>query len=99
MTEPELRQEIEQTRAQLGATVEALAAKADVPARVRGKVADMRGIAQVKAAAAAERVTTTATGLSRRARPGELARHRWPLAVAVCLLVVGGAAVWQWRKA
>lgn len=36
--EDELRQDIGRTREQLGETVEALAHKADVPARVRGKV-------------------------------------------------------------
>lgn len=37
-----LRSEIEQTRAELGETVEALAAKADVKARAQEKVADVK---------------------------------------------------------
>jgi hypothetical protein len=42
-TEPEdLRREIEQTRAELGETVEALAAKADVKARVHDAADDAR---------------------------------------------------------
>ena len=42
-TEPEaLRREIEQTRAELGETVEALAAKADVKARAQEAVDDAR---------------------------------------------------------
>jgi hypothetical protein len=100
MTEPEIRQEIERTREQLGATVEELAAKADVPARLRSKAAETREMAQAKAAAASGRVRVTATGLSRRAWPGQLAGQRWPLALAaVGLAVVGGVAIWRWRKA
>lgn len=38
----ELKAEIEQTREELGETVEALAAKANVPARVRGKATQLR---------------------------------------------------------
>ena len=38
----ELTEEIERTRAELGDTVEALAAKADVKARAQEKVADAR---------------------------------------------------------
>jgi transcriptional regulator len=42
-TEPEeLRREIEQTRAELGETVEALAAKADVKARAQEAVEDVK---------------------------------------------------------
>lgn len=39
----ELQQEIEETRAQLGETVEQLAAKTDVKARARGKAAELTG--------------------------------------------------------
>ncbi|MFE7764537.1 DUF3618 domain-containing protein [Streptomyces sp. NPDC057438] len=48
----ELRRQIEQTRAQLGDTVEELAAKADVKARVHAAQADVRA----KAHSAWERV-------------------------------------------
>jgi hypothetical protein len=99
MTEPEIRKEIERTREQLGATVEELAARADVPARVRSKAAETREMAQAKAAAASGRIRVTAAGLSRRAWPGQLAGHRWPLALAVGLIVIGGVAVWRRRKA
>jgi hypothetical protein len=47
--EDEIRQDIERTRAQLGDTVEALAHKADVPARVKDKVHDTQQTVQVKA--------------------------------------------------
>jgi hypothetical protein len=99
MTEPEIRQEIERTRERLGATVEELAAKADVTARMRTKAADVREKAQAKAGAVSGRVAATATGLSRRARPRQLAGRRWPVALAVGLLAAGGVAVWRWRKA
>lgn len=51
----DLRQEIEQTRVELGETVEALAAKADVKARVERAASD-----------AAVEVRTTATRVGRR---------------------------------
>ena len=43
MTADELRQEIEQTRQRLGETVDELAAKADVKARARAKLAEVSG--------------------------------------------------------
>ncbi|WP_369242968.1 DUF3618 domain-containing protein [Streptomyces sp. R21] len=53
----ELRQQIEQTRSQLGDTVEELAAKSDVKARARARAAELKGRAgtmtvQVKETAA-----------------------------------------------
>ena len=41
MSRPEIEQEIERTRQRLGETVEELAAKADVKARVRDKTAGL----------------------------------------------------------
>jgi len=41
MTADEVRQEIEQTRQRLGETVDQLAAKADVKARARSRVAEV----------------------------------------------------------
>lgn len=54
--EDELRQDIERTRAQLGDTVEALAHKADVPARVKDKVHDTKETVQLKAEEVTEHV-------------------------------------------
>lgn len=93
MTEPEIRQEIEQTREQLGVTVTELAARADVPARARNKAADVKAKAQATAAGASGRVKAAAAGLSGRAR------HRWPLVLASGLVVAVSVAVWRWRKA
>lgn len=53
----EIRQQISQTRAELGETVEALAAKADVKAQVKEKVATAKEQAQEKAAAAKARIS------------------------------------------
>jgi hypothetical protein len=53
----EIRQQIDQTRAELGETVEALAAKADVKAQVKEKVATAKEQAQEKAAAAKTRIS------------------------------------------
>ena len=46
----ELQQEIEQTREQLGDTVEQLVANADVKARARGKAAELAGRVKVRPA-------------------------------------------------
>ena len=43
MTAEELQQEIEQTRRELGQTVDELAAKTDVKARARAKVTEVSG--------------------------------------------------------
>ena len=51
----EIRQQISQTRAELGETVEALASKADVKAQVKEKVATAKEQAQGKAAAVKSR--------------------------------------------
>lgn len=81
--EQQLKQEIEQTREELGHTVAALAAKADVKARARAK-----------AAALAARVK--GSGLS---DAGQAARQRMvPLAGAGVALIVGLIAVRRWRK-
>ncbi|MEU4805475.1 DUF3618 domain-containing protein [Actinosynnema sp. NPDC023587] len=56
-----LRRDIEETRRELGDTVEALAHKADVPARVKESVNDGVGKAKVKAGEAATRVDQAVT--------------------------------------
>jgi hypothetical protein len=59
--EAELRQEIEQTREQLGETVEQLAAKTDVKARARAKAADLAGRAKKTTAQARTKAATQAS--------------------------------------
>jgi Protein of unknown function (DUF3618) len=83
MTQPEIQQEIEQTRERLGQTVEELAAKADLKARARAKAAEVK-------ARAAE--------ASGRVRQNQAVRRDWPLAmVAAGILVIGTALVWRQR--
>jgi succinyl-CoA synthetase beta subunit len=87
MRAPEIQQEIERTRERLGETVEELAAKADVKARARDKVAGVKAKTKGKAAE-----------LSRRARQSQVVQRRWPLAVAAGVLIAGSVAVWRRRK-
>ena len=83
MTQPEIQQEIEQTREHLGQTVEELAAKADVKVRARAKAAEVK-------ARAAE--------ASGRVRQSQAVRRDWPLAlVAAGILTIGTALVWRQR--
>ncbi len=84
-TEGELRQDIERTRQQLGATAEALAAKTDVKARAKQKANQIRA----QASARTNQVRAQAAG-------GSLSN---PSAVAAAAAVVfAGIAVWFWRR-
>ncbi|GAA2276506.1 hypothetical protein GCM10010145_56750 [Streptomyces ruber] len=56
----ELRQQIAETRARLGDTVEELAAKADVKARAQAQMADLKGAASHAARSVRERVPVAA---------------------------------------
>ncbi|GIH21074.1 DUF3618 domain-containing protein [Rugosimonospora africana] len=92
-----LRAEIEQTRAALGETVSALAAKADVKARAQDKAdevkARMRGVAQNRYSDLAYRV-----GRSRERVSGTVG-SRWPLLIgAAAGLVVLAAGLTIWRR-
>jgi ABC-type transporter Mla subunit MlaD len=69
--EDEIRQDIERTRAQLGETVEALAHKVDVPARVQDKVHDTKQTVQVKADQATQQLQESIPAL--QAKAGEMA--------------------------
>jgi Protein of unknown function (DUF3618) len=107
--EQELRQEIEDTRQQLGETVEALAAKADVKARAGAGAAVLAG--RVKAAAPGVGAAVAARAASAReaaprhlqqavARSAGTARQQpAPLAAAAAALVLGYLAVRLWRSA
>ncbi len=98
MTAPEIQQEIEQTRERLGATVEELAAKADVKARAQAKAAEVKTKAQAKAVDVKVKAQDKATELSGQVRRSQAVQRRWPLAVAAGVLVAGSLAVWRWRK-
>ncbi len=98
MTAPEIQQEIEQTRERLGATVEELAAKADVKTRAQAKAAEVKTKAQAKAVDVKVKAQDKATELSGQVRRSQAVQRRWPLAVAAGVLVAGSLAVWRWRK-
>ena len=70
-SEDEIRQDIERTRAQLGETVEALAHKVDVPARVKDKMHDTKQTVQAKAEQATQRLQESTPAL--QAKAGEMA--------------------------
>jgi ABC-type hemin transport system substrate-binding protein len=80
----QLRREIELTRERLGATVEQLAAKADLKSRARAQAAELAG--RVKTAAA-------------KARPGTAREKRVLFSVAAGAgLAVTALVIWQRRK-
>jgi hypothetical protein len=78
----ELRQEIERTRGELGDTVEALAHKVDVKARVQQRVAEVRQRAQATAAQRGQAVQ----------------RQRMPLAVLAGITLLAGVVIVWWRR-
>jgi hypothetical protein len=61
--EAELRQEIEQTRGQLGETVEQLAAKTDVKGRARARAAELAGRMKTQTAQARTRAAAQASSV------------------------------------
>ena len=69
--EDELRQDIERTRAELGQTVEALAHKVDVPARVKDKMRDTKQTVQAKAEHATQQLQESTP--APQAKAGEIA--------------------------
>jgi chromosome segregation ATPase len=91
----ELEREIEQTREQLGETVEQLAAKADVKKKVRDKAAQLRGQAQ---AATGKTAQQARHALAEGA--GHVRRRKAPvaMAVAVAALAAGYLALRRWRN-
>jgi len=93
-TVPELQQEIERTRKQLGQTVDQLAAKADVKAQARAKAAEMRAKAQSKAAEMRARATEMPAQLKR----GEMAQRGWPLALTAAGILLMGSALVRRRR-
>lgn len=68
--EEALTGEIERTREQLGETIEALAAKADVKARAQRRAAEITGTMRGKAQTAREKLTERAAGLRGKALGG-----------------------------
>jgi hypothetical protein len=101
----QLRAEIEQTRADLGETVQALAAKTDVKARAKGAAADAAGRAKDKLGdarhIAADRLAPAreqAFVLKKRAAQDPAVRQSLPLVGAAALAVTGAILVMRSRK-
>lgn len=88
MSAAEMQEEIERTRAQLGNTVDELAAKADVKAKAKEKAAQMRTMAL-------DRVGQAQT-VARRVVLGRVPVGR--VAGAVAVVVVASVAVRRWRR-
>ena len=73
-----IRQDIEQTRAEMSETVEAIGYKADVPSRAREKVSEKVDAAKAKVSEATTRAKEAVTGTTSRAGRGA-ARSWCPL--------------------
>ncbi len=109
-TAPEIQQEIERTREQLGETVEELAAKADIKARARdkadevkakaqGKALEAKAKAQDKATEAKAKAQSTATAVSAQVKQSEFLQRRWPLAAAAAgVALISAIVIWKRRK-
>jgi CHASE3 domain sensor protein len=96
----ELKQEIERTREQLGETVEALAAKADVKAQARAKAGHVTGRLKSRGAQARQQAAVAAQRLS-KVTPDSVQRAAAKAAVAdrgrrVQLVMAAGAVVLAW---
>jgi Protein of unknown function (DUF3618) len=88
----ELKQEIERTREQLGETVEALAAKADVKAQAQAKAGQVAERLKSRAAQARRQAAATTTGqLQGRER-------RVQLVVAAGAVVLAWLLITRWRQ-
>jgi uncharacterized membrane protein len=91
----QVQADIERTRQQLGETVQALAAKADVKAQVRHKVADARrqASARTRQVTGDERLQRVARHASRMARSNPES-----LAAAVAAVVFSCIAIAAWTR-
>ena len=93
----DIQERIEQTREQMGETVEALASKADVPGRVKGAVADKKDAAIGKIAGAKEAIAggassaVDATGgaTANTAKRGAGMAQENPLGLAIGAIAAG----------
>ena len=88
-----LRAEIRQTRADLGETMQALAAKADVKARLKGSAAQTRNRVRERAGDTAASVRTSvhdAGSVALRGPASWAAVAAGALAIAIVVLVVRG---------
>ncbi|WP_018656162.1 DUF3618 domain-containing protein [Actinomadura flavalba] len=99
----ELRADIERTREDLGDTVEALAAKADVPARAKEKAAQVKDETQQKVAATKEKAAGYADATKEKAHEyadeyGEPAAKTGAVVGGGVALALAGLAAWRWKR-
>jgi cobalamin biosynthesis Mg chelatase CobN len=92
--EHELRQEIEQTREQLGETVEQLAAKTDVKSQARAKAAAVTGRVKDKTAQIRAKAGDSGTGVRSQAAD-KTAQARQQAAAAKNHIQARAAGAWQ----
>ena len=92
MTDQDLEQEIERTREHLGTTIDELAGKADMQARPRTRAAEVKARAQDRAAGVSGRVRQS------KAVQSQVLQRRWPVAVAVGVLIAGSVIIRRRRR-
>jgi hypothetical protein len=102
-----LREDIAATRAELADTVEALAAKGDLKARAKDKVAEVKAAAGEQAGQAAQTTKVKAAQVGRQAQEKitevtAKAKERAPMArrsgAAAAAVAAGLVLVWMWRR-
>ena len=92
MTDQDLEQEIERTREHLGNTIDELAGKADMKARARTRAAEVKARAQDGAAGVSGRIRQS------KAVQSQVLQRRWPVAVAVGVLIAGSVIIRRRRR-
>ncbi|KUH99272.1 DUF3618 domain-containing protein [Mycobacterium sp. IS-3022] len=92
----DIQADIEQTRSELGETVEALQAKLDVKGRAKDKVDETKERAKDKATETKERVVEKADTLRHTATDNP--KRTVPVAAVIAILAVLGIVVWRRRR-
>nr|WP_090343947.1 DUF3618 domain-containing protein [Mycolicibacterium malmesburyense]CRL75172.1 hypothetical protein CPGR_03455 [Mycolicibacterium malmesburyense] len=92
----DIQADIEQTRHELGETVEALQAKMDVKTRAKEKVDETKEHARDKAAETKERVVERADTLRHTATDNP--KQTVPVVAIVAILAAVGIIVWRRRR-
>lgn len=92
----DIQADIEQTRSELGETVEALQAKLDVKGRAKDKVDETKELAREKASETKDRVVQTADTLRHTATDNP--SRTVPVAAAIAVLAVLGIVLWRRRR-
>ena len=97
----ELREEIERTRADLGETAAALAAKADVKARAKESAAEAADRAKAKAGVMADRVSGEVALTKQQLKDGDVsavARRPAPVAAIAAVVAAVAAVIYLIRR-